>query len=177
MKWIDALGMDLWQRVFKNVKLQNLWSLISFIQERKCWIGNSLVKRGQPCDGVYIIQGGKFSKILDVDLPEVVSIIGEGEIIGANEVLNKHKTYRMTVKCLSAEGSYMFLPKEQVIKYARNRASRSMAEKIQKVQARTEVRWVVHSRNQRKEMDSIFDDLAVQAKEEDENVGKSEIQR
>ena len=58
MKWIDALGMELRQKVFKNVKLQNLRSLISFIQERKCRIGNSLVKRGQPCDGVYIIQSG-----------------------------------------------------------------------------------------------------------------------
>ena len=72
---------------------------------------------------MFIIKEGTFTKhvIDETGTPIVLSILGKGEMIGITEILSGLTHFQIELRCESSDGALFFLPKEELLKYLKNK--------------------------------------------------------
>ena len=83
---------------------------------------------------MFIIKEGTFTKhvIDETGIPIVLSILSRGEMIGITEILSGSTHFSIELRCESAEGALYFLPREELLKYLKNKKQKYKIEGLKK---------------------------------------------
>jgi signal transduction histidine kinase len=101
--------------LFRNLAPDELLSLRSIIQERKCPAGDEIFREGDSGDGVYIVKDGlvEISGLISPDIQRVFRQLGPGEIFGEMAVVEA-RPRSATARALKDTEVY-FIPRDGML--------------------------------------------------------------